>query len=406
MAMPADGVQLTYVIVSYNRCHALLRTLGILHRDTPLPRWAWEVWVVDNGSSDGTVDAVAELFPDVHVLALPDNEGVWARTYAFARARGRYLVLLDDDSYPLGDAVPRSMGYLDAHPRTAAVVGRCVLPGGGDEGCAMPTVMLSGAVCLRKTAVDAVGGFRREFFRKAGEYDLSFRLWAAGHRVERFQDIVYEHDKVMTGRSSELAAFMDLRNNLILVDRYLPREARTVYRRDYLRRYALLAAHQGVGHIVGPAVTEARQFAAQERATGRAEVLDDATFEHLFEWQRQADLVGQWAREQGIARVAIHGYSKNLYATVRAARQHGLTITAIADDGPAFAGQTYRGIPVQPVAAAAQGVDGVILSNINPAQVEPGARQVAHHFTGPVLRLWSPTFMPAAPGATGLREAG
>ena len=86
--------------------------------------------------------------------------------------------------------------------------------------------MLSGAVCIRKSVLDPSAGFRREFFRKAGEYDLSFRIWEAGYSVERFEDVVYRHDKVMTGRSSALAHRMDLRNNLILVERYLPARLR------------------------------------------------------------------------------------------------------------------------------------------------------------------------------------
>ncbi len=138
-------MKLSYVIVTFNRREALLRTLGILHRTTPLPLGEWETWVVDNGSTDGSLEAVRQQFPDVHLIARPANEGVWSRSYAFAPARGQYLILLDDDSYPIGDAAAKSIDYLETHPACAAVVGLVVLPDGSFEACAFPAVMLSGA---------------------------------------------------------------------------------------------------------------------------------------------------------------------------------------------------------------------------------------------------------------------
>ena len=151
-------MDLSYVIVSHNRRETLLRTLGILERDTPLAETQWETWVVDNASTDGTAEAIAEQYPNVTVLRRETTEGVWARSLAFSQCRGRAVILLDDDSYPAdAQTVTRSIAHLDAHPDLAAVVGRCVLPSGELEACALPGVMLSGAVCLRKAALDAVG---------------------------------------------------------------------------------------------------------------------------------------------------------------------------------------------------------------------------------------------------------
>ena len=119
-----------------------------------MPRAQWEIWVVDNGSTDGTLDAVRQEFPEVNLIARPRNEGVWARSHAFGSARGKYVILLDDDSYPIGDAARRSMDYLDTNPRCAAVVGKVILPDGSFEACALPAVMLSGAVCIRDASVE------------------------------------------------------------------------------------------------------------------------------------------------------------------------------------------------------------------------------------------------------------
>lgn len=393
-------LRLSYVIVTHNRREALLHTLAQLEAATPLPADQWEVWVVDNASTDGTEAAVRAAYPHVRYLRRPTNEGVWARSLAFEPARGEYVVLLDDDSYPVGDAVGLSLAYLDGNPTCAAVVGRVVLPDGSEEGCAFPAVMLSGAVCLRRRVLlpreqGGVGGFRPEFFRKAGEYDLSFRIWQAGYRIERFEDIVYRHDKVMTGRSRAFAHRMDCRNNLILVERYLPRPMRRVYRRDVAQRYSLLARHDGCGRAAWLGRIEAWGWRLREMLLGR-QTLAPGAIETLYQWKGQASLVRAWAEVYRPQRVVIADFSKNLYATLRACREAGLVVTAIADDHPAFRGQLYRGLPVLSVREAlATAPDGVVVSNINPAQCRTCFARLRDGFRGPVLMLWQPSYVSA-----------
>jgi GT2 family glycosyltransferase len=394
-------MRLTYIIVTHNRRQALLRTLGILPLRTPLPPEQWETWVVDNASTDGSAEAVARLFPEVRRLARRRNEGVSARSHAFTPARGEYIVLLDDDSYPEADAVLRSMEYMDAHPRTAAVVGRVVLPDGSLEAAALPAVMLSGAVCIRKSVLDQVGGFRREFFRKAGEYDLSFRMLAAGWTIERFEDLVYRHDKVLTGRSNALAHRMDLRNNLILTERFLPPQLRAVYRTDWRQRYELIARHAGHQAAARRAVWEARLWAWREeigrriggrfRGQLRGRILSDEILEAVFGFRAQAQAIAQWSARLGIRRVVIADLGKNIYATWAGCRAAGLEVLAVADNAPAFSGYAYRGARIESDLSALQRQpQGVVLANVNPAQVDRRVDQLQQVFDVPVLRLWHP----------------
>jgi GT2 family glycosyltransferase len=394
-------MKLSYVIVTHNRREPLLKTLEILHRTTPLPHERWDTWVVDNASSDGTVSAVRERHPGVRVMERATNEGVWARSHAFGPARGEYLILLDDDSYPIGDAAAQSIAYLDRTPGCAAVVGKVILPDGSHEACAMPGVMLSGAVCIRKSVLKRVGGFRPEFFRKAGEYDLSFRIWQAGYSVERFEDVVYRHDKVMTGRSAPFAHRMDLRNNLILVERYLPEEFRREYRRDWTQRYSLIAAHAGYAMAAVQARIEAAYWAIREETTGR-QILSQKVVEILFQHERQYQAVAQWARMNAVRSVKLADFSKTIYATYQACVRAGLNVLAIVDDHPAFAGARYRDIPVvSSQAASAMNTDGVVLTNVNPAQIDTREAAMVARFNKPVLRLWHPRNL-ATPYATGV----
>ena len=384
-------MKLSYVIVTRNRRDALLATLAKLEQNTGLPRHAWEVFVIDNASEDDTASAVTSLDRDIRVIRLPENEGVPARNHALPRARGKYVCFLDDDSYPMPGAVPAALTYLGRHPKTAAVVARVVLPDGRLEAPALPTVTIGGASVVRKAVLDQVGGFAPEFFRQAEEYDLSFRVWEAGYRVERFEDVLFGHDKVAdpAGRSAALTRRMDLRNNLILAERYLPRPLRRAYRHDWLRRYAMLGLHDGHRTAVNAALKEAGVWARREAAVGR-KTLSPKTVEQVFGLDEQAKAVAAWAKAHGLKRVAIGDYGKNVYATWLACRRAGLTVAAVLDNAPAFTGSLYRGTPVVPDAEAPTGVQGVVLSNINPAQIEGRMTDLTARFTVPVLRLWHP----------------
>lgn len=349
-----------------------------------------EAIVVDNGSTDHTPAALANCYPNVKLISLPANEGVSARNHAFPIAQGRTIVLIDDDSYPEGDAIERSADYLDAHPEVGAVGGRVLLPDDSAEASAFPTVIINCAVCLRKSAIDKVGGFPREFFRQAEEYDLSFRLWQAGQRVVRFEDIIYRHEKAPGNRAPGLVCRMDLRNNLILAERYLPSPWREAYRADWALRYGALAKHLGHAAQARCARWEARGWAWREALRGR-QTLSPAALEAIFGFQQQARRIEAWAHKHCLKRVAIADFGKNLFATFQACRAAGLEILAVADSHPAFAGLSYRGLPIASESAAlARKIDGIVLSNINPAQVARRAASLAQNFPGPVLQLWEP----------------
>ena len=365
------GMKLSYVIVTRNRRDTLLRTLSILEQNTHFPRHMWEVFVVDNASDDGTPEALARYYRNATVIRLAENEGVPARNYALKPSlQGRFIVFLDDDSYPVDDAIPRSLKYLARHPKTAGLVARVILPDGSAEAPAMPAITLGGASVLRRDVVERLGGFAPEFFRQAEEYDLSLRIWEAGYRIERFEDIRFGHDKVASGRCSALTRRMDLRNNLILTERYLPRPMRRAYRHDWLRRYAALGLHEGHRDAINSAVMEARVWGRREREMGR-KVVSDATLESVFQWNAQAKAVAEWSRaNQSSASRSPMSARISMPHGVPASRQ-ALEVAAVLENGAAFAGSQYRGVPVIVDAEAGERpFDGIVLSTINPARVD------------------------------------
>ncbi len=61
---------------------------------------SYEVWVVDNHSVDGSAGMVEESFPEVRLIANNENRGfATANNQALAGTCGRYIVLLNSDTY-------------------------------------------------------------------------------------------------------------------------------------------------------------------------------------------------------------------------------------------------------------------------------------------------------------------
>lgn len=122
-------MRLSIVIVNWNERDMLRDCLTSVAR--ALEPTLDEVIVVDNGSHDGSAGMVAEEFPSVRLVRNRDNRGfAAANNQGLALARGRYALLLNNDTLVHGDVLTRSCGYLDAHC-DVAVLGCRVLNGDG-----------------------------------------------------------------------------------------------------------------------------------------------------------------------------------------------------------------------------------------------------------------------------------
>jgi len=117
-------VTLSIVIVSFNACGDLERCLDSLREHPPVP--PHEVIVVDNGSSDDSVEAAGRR-AGVRVLASGSNRGFAAANNAGIRAStGEYLLLLNSDTIVPAAAIDRLLAALERHPEAAAAGPRLV----------------------------------------------------------------------------------------------------------------------------------------------------------------------------------------------------------------------------------------------------------------------------------------
>ncbi|MFQ5494865.1 MAG: glycosyltransferase family 2 protein [Phycisphaerae bacterium] len=356
-------IQISFVMATHNRCGVLARTLrGIAA--CGLDDGDFEILVVDNASSDGTAEVAADF--GAQVIALDRNGGSCAKAFAVDRVRGRYVVFLDDDSYPRCESVYRMINHFERDARLAAAGYQVHLPDGRREGGALPGVFLGCGVGLRVNALRQCGGLDRTFFMQAEEYDLAFRLVGDGWRVVVFDDLHVEHLKTPQARRNERTTYYDTCNNLRVAARYLPRGCYRVYRADWRQRYGWLARREDHGAAYRRGARMGRLRGLVERPQYRARRLSAAALERFFCWayleRKMAALAGR-----GIKRIVFADLGKNVYAYVRAASRAGIAVAAIGDDRFAAPRRAYRGIPIiSREDALALGADGVVVANSSP----------------------------------------
>jgi GT2 family glycosyltransferase len=199
---PADGTDVAIVVISRNRRADVLATL---------PRHEAPVVLVDNGSTDGTVEAVREAHPQVSVLAVGRNEGARARTLGAAHAGTPFVAFADDDSWWAPGDLARAVKIMQAHPRLALLNARilvgpqerldtvCDVMAASPLGTApdLPGPSLLGfvacATLVRTAAFQAVGGFDTIIRFPGEEERLALDLATTGWGLAYVDEITVHH---------------------------------------------------------------------------------------------------------------------------------------------------------------------------------------------------------------------
>ncbi|MGY2082456.1 glycosyltransferase family 2 protein [Blastococcus sp. SYSU DS0539] len=194
-SVPGPDPRVAVVVITHQRRDELLLALARL---VALPEQP-HVVVVDNGSTDGTADAVRERFPQVELIASPENLGAVGRNLGVARLDTPYVAFCDDDTWWEPGSLRTAADTLDAHPRLAIVTARILVEPGGTEdpivaelrdspvrgadwlpGPALGS-FLAGASVLRREAFEEVGGFSERLWLGGEEElmagDLAARGW-------------------------------------------------------------------------------------------------------------------------------------------------------------------------------------------------------------------------------------
>lgn len=247
---------ISIIVVSFNTRQMTLDCLASVIAETSAP---YELIVVDNASTDGSADAIAEAFPDITLLAETENHG-FARAHdiALPHATAPWLLLLNPDTVVLDGAIDKVLAYAEETPDAGIWGGRTLFadhslnPGSAwgrmtafslisrlfflsnlfprsewlnseeigrwPRDTAREVDIVQGSFFLmRRADWDALGGFAPEFTMYGEEVDLCLRARAAGFRPRITPDatIIHYGGASDTVRADKMVRLMAAKTELV-----------------------------------------------------------------------------------------------------------------------------------------------------------------------------------------------
>jgi hypothetical protein len=211
--------------------------------------------IVDNGSTDGSQDQLANLGANTHLITSTRNNG-WAEGsnigIRYALSEGfDHIFLLNNDAFVRPDTIERLLSAFDGRRSDCPVLGPLVVNADGDgyqfvgasidpatglpqplnaeappsSSSLVPTSFVIGAALLaHRRHFEAVGLIEPRFFLNYDETDWCFRVTAAGFPLLMVPDAVVAHvgSASIGGADSPLQTYFLTRNRLLFAERHLP----------------------------------------------------------------------------------------------------------------------------------------------------------------------------------------
>ncbi|MGB4871912.1 MAG: glycosyltransferase family 2 protein [Candidatus Promineifilaceae bacterium] len=238
---------ISIIIPHLNGRHHLDDCLQSLRRQT----WRdFEALLVDNGSTDGTQAYVAENYPEVRLVQLPENRGFTGACNAgWQAAQGEIIILLNNDTEADPRWLAEVMAAFDRHPRAGSIASKMLLfdrrdhlhtagdfyrvdgiPGNrgvwqADMGQFDQEEMVfsacGGSSAYRRALLDEIGFLDDDFFFSCEDVDVGWRANLAGWEVWYAPTAVVYHKLKATG-GAVTGSYYDGRNFLYLIWKNYP----------------------------------------------------------------------------------------------------------------------------------------------------------------------------------------
>jgi len=201
----------------------------------------FSIIVVDNASTDGSLQLVKKKFPEVKTIALSENLGfAAANNIAIKSVNTEYVALLNNDAAPHPGWLENLLKALEKHPEAGFVATKMlfcdrpdIIDRAGDIYTTAATALLNGrgepaknfnnpawvfgacagAAVYRKRMLEDIGFFDNDFFLLYEDVDLSFRAQLSGYKCIYAPDaIVYHKASGSIGDDSPISVYYSHRN--------------------------------------------------------------------------------------------------------------------------------------------------------------------------------------------------
>jgi len=240
-------VDVSVLVVNRNTQDLLLACLASVYEHSE----GVEVVVVDNGSTDGSADAVRKGFPKAKVLAFEENLGYGAaNNRALEESTGRIVLFLNTDALLTPGALAGLVSFLDETPHAGCATPQLVHPDGSLQNSFdnVPTLAsellnktllrlllprrypskrhafttpteveapIGASLAMKRSVLDEVGAFDERFFFFLEETDLCLRIRSAGHACFLLPHISVVHGKGRTKAKRPSQAWIEYYLSLI-----------------------------------------------------------------------------------------------------------------------------------------------------------------------------------------------
>ena len=236
---------ISVVILSYNSVLPIKKCLNDLIASLKPFGEPCEIFVVDNGSRDGSVELIEEFQQENPDLIKPiffkENTGTtFSRNAALKKAQGQYILVLDSDAYVNFDALNILKEFLDNNPPVGMAVPRLLYASGNFQlSCdVFPTLLhkikrflflkkieakphqlqlatapvevdyaISACWMLTKAAVDKTGLLDEAIFYSPEDVDYCLRVWENGFKITYVPTAEVVHDAQELSRGFKLSMF-------------------------------------------------------------------------------------------------------------------------------------------------------------------------------------------------------
>jgi GT2 family glycosyltransferase len=236
---------LSIVILSFNSSRHIEKCLSHVFDSLKCVDKKAEVFVVDNGSSDGSLDIIDgfhKQFPEIlKVIKFESNTGTtYSRNAALKQAKGDFILVLDSDAYITADAISRLTLYLAQAPDVGMAVPRLFYGSGNyqiscdvfptlwlkakrflflkkmeEKGDALSLVdkptevdyAISACWMLSRRCFKSVGLLDEKIFYSPEDVDYCLRVWQAGLAINYLPSVSVVHDAQELSRGFKLSRF-------------------------------------------------------------------------------------------------------------------------------------------------------------------------------------------------------